>query len=425
MFFLFRLGKVGIETMENITTEQQYGRFFKDNEELTSVLEIGSNGLKRAYKSRSGESAKNRAKRIFVGNSKRKYYITSELTSQELKRLKDFNIAMAYYNQARNQGIKDIKRPIEPRFSRVEPRFLKKKDPYKTKEQWQRLVKKYEDFAINNFNCSGAFKKGEWYITLTQRDGRVKSQDMANKQYQAFTKALQRWINGKKAKDGSKFKYTMLAVKEYGTQSYHYHILLKLFVSRVELVQFLERTWKEKNGNYKLESLTDALKLSKYFFGNNANDRVSSLDMLALDEKIDEMEQQQQDFIRLKKTAKKKGLDEVAKGYEKDIAITKNELKRLRRSRVKSDDKIMRTSGAIKRTIKVVTSDKRFWQFIRETSEYLYSERVIISDISETSGETYILNEIFNDYYRQNKKDGIHLYNMAKLLIRQGKAIVK
>ena len=32
--------------MENITTEQQYGRFFKDNEELTSVLEIGSNGLK-------------------------------------------------------------------------------------------------------------------------------------------------------------------------------------------------------------------------------------------------------------------------------------------------------------------------------------------------------------------------------------------
>lgn len=411
--------------MENITTEQQYGKFFKDSEELTSVLEIGSNGLKRAYKSRSGESAKNRAKRIFVGNSKRKYYITSELASQELKRLKDFNIAMAYYNQAKGQGIKDIKRPIEPRFSRLEPRFLKRKDPYKTKEQWQRLVKKYEDFAINNFNCSGNFKKGEWYITLTQRDGRVKSQAMANKQYQAFTKALQRWINSKKAKDGSKFKYTMLAVKEYGSKGYHYHILLKLFVSRVELVQFLERTWKEKNGNYKLESLTDALKLSKYFFGNNANDRVSSLDLMALDEKIDEMEQQQQDFIRLKKTAKKKGLNEVAKGYDKDIAITKNELKRLRRSRVKSDDKIMRTSGAIKRTIKVVSSDKRFWQFIRNTSEYLYSERVIISDTSETSGETYILNEIFSDYYRQSRKDGKQLYEYAKWLIRHNKAIEK
>lgn len=129
--------------MENITTQEQYGKFFKDDEVLTSVLEIGSNGLKRAYKSRSGESAKNRAKRVFVGNSKRKYYITSELTSQELKRLKDFNIAMAYYNQGKAQGIKDIKRPQEPRFSRVEPRFLKKQDPYKTKEQWQRLVKKY------------------------------------------------------------------------------------------------------------------------------------------------------------------------------------------------------------------------------------------------------------------------------------------
>ena len=422
---MFQPWKVGLETMENITTEQQYGKFFSDNEELTSVLEIGSNGLKRAYKSRSGESAKNRAKRIFVGNSKRKYYITSELTSQELKRLKDFNIAMAYYNQAKGQGIKDIKRPIEPRFTRVEPRFLKKKDPYKTKEQWQRLVKKYEDFAINNFNCSGNFKKGEWYITLTQRDGRVKSQDMANKQYQAFTKALQRWINSKKAKDGSKFKYTMLTIKEYGSKGYHYHVLLKLFVSRVELVQFLENHWKEKNGNYKLESLTDALKLGKYFFGNNANDRVSSLDMLALDEKIDEMEQQQQDFIRLKKTAKKKGLDEVAKGYDKDIAITKNELKRLRRSRVKSDDKIMRTSGAIKRTIKVVTSDKRFWQFIRETSEYLYSERIIISDTSETSGETYILNEIFSDYYRQSRKDGKQLYNYARWLIRHNRAIEK
>lgn len=411
--------------MENITTEQQYGKFFKDNEELTSVLEIGSNGLKRAYKSRSGASAKDRAKRIFVGNSKRKYYITSELTSQELKRLKDFNIAMAYYNQAKGQGIKDVKRPIEPRFARVQPRFLKKKDPYKTKEQWQRLVKKYEDFAINNFNCSGNFKKGEWYITLTQRDGRVKSQDMANKQYQAFAKALQRWINGKKAKDGSKFKYTMLTVKEYGSKGYHYHILLKLFVSRVDLVQFLERTWKQKNGNYSLESLTDALKLSKYFFGNNATDRVSSLDLMALDEKINEMEQQQQDFIRLKKTAKKKGLDEVAKGYDKDIAITKNELKRLRRSRVKSDDKIMRTSGAIKRTIKVVSSDKRLWQFIRETSEYLYSERVIISDTSQLDGKTYILNEIFSDYYKQNRKDGKQLYDYAKMLIKQGKAIVK
>lgn len=412
--------------MENITKQEQYGKFFKDNEEqLTSVLEIGSNGLKRAYKSRSGASAKDLPRKLYVGLSKKKYYITSELTSQQIKAIKDYNSKLAYYNQAKKQGIKDIKRPIEPRFTRVEPRFLKKKDPYKTKEQWQRLVKKYEDFAINNFNCSGNFKKGEWYITLTQRDGRVKSQEMANKQYQAFTKALQRWINGKKAKDGTKFKYTMLTIKEYGSKGYHYHILLKLFVSRVELVQFLEKTWKKNNGNYKLESLTDALKLSKYFFGNNASDRVSTLDLMALDEKIDEMEQQQQDFIRLKKTAKKKGLDEVAKGYDRDIAITKNELKRLRRSRVKSDDKIIRTSGAIKRTIKVVSSDKRLWQFIRNTSEYLYSERIIISDTSEIDGKTYILNEIFSDYYKQSRKDGKQLYDYARWLIRHNRAIEK
>lgn len=115
----------------------------------------------------------------------------------------------------------------------------------------------------------------------------------------------------------------------------------------------------------------------------------------------------------------------MEQSYEDSIKETKSDVKALRRFKTKSDDKIMRKSGELKKNIRIVTSDKYFWNFIRETSEYIYSERVIISDISETSGQTYILNEIFSDYYRQSRKDGTHLYNLAKMLIRQGKAIVK
>ena len=410
--------------MENITKKEQYGKFFKDNEVLTSVLEIGSDGLKRAYKSRSGASAKDLPRKLYVGLSKKKYYITSELTSQQIKAIKDYNSKLAYYNQAKAQGIKGLKRPVEPRFKGVEPRRVKAKLPYKTQEQWQKIRANFDEYAVNNFNCSGNWTAYEHYITLTQRDKRIKSQEMADAQYQAFLKAFKRWIDGKRNKDGTEFKYSMLTVKEYGAQGFHFHILLKVHISRDKLRPWIKDHW--KHGFYKVQCLKDALGLSNYIFGTSSNNLgIDLTDMENVQHHLEKLEQQESDLIRLRNIANDKGLKDMEKSYNESIKETKRDVKALRRFKTKSNDKIMRKSGDLKKNIRIVSNDKNLWQFIKETSEYLYSERVIISDISESTGETYILNEIFNDYYRQNKKDGIHLYNMAKLLIRQGKAIVK
>lgn len=410
--------------MENITKQEQYGKFFKDNEVLTSVLEIGSDGLKRAYKSRSGASAKNLPRKLYVGLSKKKYYITSELTAQQIKAVKDYNSKLAYYNQAKAQGIKGLKRPIEPRFKGVEPRYVKAKLPYKTSDQWQKIRANFEEYAVNNFNCTGNWTAYEHYITLTQSDRRIRSQKMADAQYQAFLKAFKRWIDSKKNKDGTKFKYSMLTIKEYGKQGFHFHILLKVHIERDELRKWISDHW--KYGITKTQTLKDALGLSNYIFGTSSNNLgIDLTDMENVERHLRDLEQQETDFRRLRDIAHDKGLKDMEKSYNESLKETKRDIKPLRRLKTKSNDKIMRKSGDLKKNIRIVTNDKNLWQFIRKTSEYLYSERVIISDVSENTGATYILNEIFSDYYRQSRKDGIHLYNMAKLLIRQGKAIVK
>ena len=409
--------------MENITKQERYGKYFDDREQLTSVLEVTKQGLKRTYKSRSGASAKDRAKRIFVGKSKRKYYRDKDLTPKRLEMLKAYNRDVIVYEDGKAKGLKGLKRPIEPRFSDLKPEYLEPKKPYKDKAQWQNIAKNYDEIVVNNFNCSGNWKFGEFYITLKVKDKRIKSQDVADKQYQAFIKAFKRWISTKKTKDGKQFKYTMLTVKEYGIKGYHYHLLLKLMMDSNQLYEWLRNHW--KHGAIHIENLTDALKLGKYLFGNNASDRVSGLDVVALDKQLKDLESQYLDFLELSKKAKDKGLDDIAKGYKRDSDITKREIKRLRRSKVKRDDTIIRTSGAVKKTIRIVTSDKKLWQFIKETSEYMYSEKIIISDVSEYDGRTYILNEIYSDYYKQNREDGAKLYDMARWLVKTGKAIEK
>ena len=410
--------------MENITKQEQYGKFFKnDREQLTSVIEVTKQGLKRTYKSRSGAAAKERAKRIYVGKSKRKYYLDVELTAQQLKKLRDYNSKIAYYYAAKEKGI-DVEKPIEPRFKGVKAHYVEKKQPYKTQEQWKKLRDKFENIAINNYNCSGNYKPFEYYITLTQADRRIKGQTTVDAHYNAFLKAFRRWIDGKRNKDGSKFKYSMVTVKEYGAQGFHFHILLKVHISSADLRPWIKVHW--QHGFYKVQALTDALGLARYIFGTSSNNLgIDVTDMVRVDERLKELEEQESDLIHLKKLAHDKGLKQQEQNYQAAIDDTKPDVKALRRIKTKRDDTVMRTSGTINKTIKIVCTDKNLWNFIRNTSEYIYSERIIISELSENTGKTYILNEIFSDYYKQNKKDGLHLYNLCKWLIAQGKAIVK
>ncbi|MBE7388263.1 rolling circle replication-associated protein [Ligilactobacillus salivarius] len=413
--------------MEKIEKQQQYGQFFNEIDLKTAVFEINGQGLKRAYKSRSGAAAKNRTSRIFVGSSKRKYYMLCDLTKDQLERLKKFNKDLAYYTAAKDKGLKGLKRPIEPRFNNVKPHYIAKKGKYKDRTNWDSLAKRYEDIVISTFNCSGNFKKGEFFITLTQRDGRIKSQELADAHYNAFLKAFKRWISGKKNKAGKPFKdlYSMLTIKEYGSHGYHYHILLKIDLTYTDLKDWIKQHWKKKHGFYQIESLKDALKLSRYFFGSS-NDRVAMQNNIkGLDKQLQQLEQQQSDLIELKKKAHKKGLKDQEKSYEDGIKATKETLKQLRRSKVKSDDTIIRASGEIKRGLKLVTNDKRLLKFVSEKAQYLYSERVIVSDTSDLDGQTYILNEVFSDYYRIDKQDRAWLYAYCEKLIATGRAIKK
>lgn len=412
--------------MEKIEKQQQYGQFFNDIDLKTAVFEINGQGLKRAYKSRSGAAAKNRTSRIFVGSSKRKYYMLCDLTKDQLERLRQFNKDLAYYNAAKDKGLKDLKKPIEPRFNSIKPHYIAKKGKYKDRNNWDTLAKRYEDIVISTFNCSGQFKKCEYFITLTQRDGRIKSQAMADAQYNAFIKAFKRWINGKTTKAGQAFKdrYSMLTIKEYGSQGYHYHVLLKVDLTYKDLKAWIKQHW-EKHGFYKVESLKDALRLSRYFFGGSNSRVAMQTDIKGLDKQLQQLEQQQSDLIKLKKKARDKGLKDQEKSYQDGIKATKETLKQLRRSKVKSDDTIMRTSGNIKRGLKLVTTDKRLLKFISKKAQYLYSERVIVSDTSDLDGQTYILNEVFSDYYKIDKRDRAWLYSYCEYLINSGKAIKK
>lgn len=411
--------------MEKIETKKQYGQFFNDIDLKTAVFEINGQGLKRAYKSRSGAAAKNRSSRIFVGSSKRKYYMLCDLTDEQLQKIIKYNKDLAYYNAAKDKGLKDLKRPIEPRFSSIKPHYIAKKGKYKSGNDWDNLAKKYEDIVISTFNCSGNYKPFEYLLTLTVRDRRIKGQAAADAHYQAFIKAFKRWISTKKTKDGIAFKdlYSMLTIKEYGQQGYHYHVLLKVYISSKDLRNWIRKHW--QHGYIKVDALKDALKLSKYFFGGS-NDRVAmQSNIKGLDDRLQQLEQQQQDLIYLKKKAKAKGLDDQVKSYDQAIKYTKDDIKQLRRSKVKSDDKIMRTSGKIKRKLKFVTTDKRLLKFVSEKAQYLYSERVIVSDTSDLDGQTYILNEVFSDYYKIDKRDRAWLYGYCEYLINSGRAIKK
>ena len=113
--------------MEKIEKQQQYGKFFNELDLKTAVYEVNGQGLKRAYKSRSGKAAKDRATRVFVGSSKRKYYLSCDLTRDQLARIKQYNKDLAYYNAAKEKGLKDLKKPIEPRFNSIKPHYIAKR----------------------------------------------------------------------------------------------------------------------------------------------------------------------------------------------------------------------------------------------------------------------------------------------------------
>ena len=412
--------------MTNITYDKRYNSYM--SRESDSDLQNSSIRLDREsetlllYKSRSGQASKERDKRIWI--SKTRYYLTSELTPKQLNTIRDYKRKLSYYKHAKAKGV-DVKRPTEPRFANVKPHQVERKtEIYKNSEAWDRLAKQYEDIALNTFNCSGRWVFGQYFITLTVSDGRLRGQKVANSHYQAFIKSLQRWISGKRDKTGQKLKYSMLTVKEYGAQGYHYHVLLKLNLSYGKVHEFVKRAWKEKHGFIKVEALKDALGLSKYFFGGG-NSRVSlETDSEAIKARIKEQEQVKDDFDRLAKIAKDKGLKGMEQSYKDSSDVVERELKELRRSVTKSDDKIMRTSGNIDKSIRVTTHDKNFWNTLKTNATYLYSERITISEKGK-DGKYIIINEVYRDYYRISKKVSRILYYKALSLVKSGRAKLK
>ena len=374
------------------------------------------------YKSRSGQASKERASRIWI--SKTRYYLSSELTPRQLNTIRDYKRKLSYYKHAKSKGV-DVKRPTEPRFSNVKPHVVERKtEVYKTAQAWDKLAKQYEDIVLNTFNCSGRWVLGQYFITLTVRDGRLKGQKVANSHYHAFVKSLQRWISTKRDKTGQKLKYSMLTVKEYGAQGYHYHVLLKLNLSYGKVHEFVKKAWKQKHGYIKVEALKDALGLSRYFFGGS-NSRVSlESSTEAIKARIKQQEQAKEDFDRLAQLANKKGLKEMEKSYKQSSDTVERELKELRRSITKTEDKIMRTSGNIDKSIRVTTHDKAFWNMLKTNATYMYSERITISEKAQ-DGKNVIINEVYRDYYRISKKVSKMLYYKALRLVKAGRAKLK
>lgn len=373
------------------------------------------------YKSRSGQASKNRDNRIWI--SKTRYYLASELTPKQLNAVRDYKRKLSYYRHAKAKGV-DVKRPTEPRFKGVKAHVVERKtEVYKNAQAWDKLAKKYEDIVINTFNCSGQWVLGQYFITLTVGDGRLKGQKVANAHYQAFVKQLQRWISGKRDKNHQKLKYSMLTVKEYGKMGYHYHVLLKLGLPYTQVYKFVKNAW-EKNGFVQMETLTDALKLSSYFFGGS-NSRVAlESDTDAIKARIKQQEQEKDDFDRLAQIANKKGLKDMERSYKDSSDLVERELKELRRSITKSEDKIMRTSGNIDRSIKVTTHDFGFWNILKTNATYMYSERITISEKGQ-DGKDIVINEVYRDYYRIPKKISRMLYYKALKLVKVGKAKLK
>lgn len=412
--------------MTNISYEKQYNSYM--NRQHEQDLHNSSVKLDREsetlllYKSRSGQASKNRDNRIWV--SKTRYYLASELTPKQLNAIRDYKRKLSYYKHAKSKGI-DVKRPTEPRFSNVKPHQVERKtEIYKSSEAWDKLAKQYEDIVLNTFNCTGRWVLGQYFITLTVRDGRLKGQKVANSHYHAFVKQLQRWISQKRDKGGQELKYSMLTVKEYGKQGYHFHVLLKLGLPYTQVLEFVNSAWKKKHGYIKVEALRDALGLSKYFFGGS-NDRVSlESDAEAIKARIKQQEQVKEDFERLAQIANDKGLKGMEQSYKDSSDVVERELKELRRSITKTEDKIMRTSGNIDKSIRVTTHDKGFWNMLKTNANYMYSERITISEKTEDN-RTVIINEVYRDYYRISKKVSRMLYYKALKLVKVGKAKLK
>lgn len=405
---------------ETIEKTQQYGTYIDDLTLNNSTVAIGKDPTLRLYKSRSGAAAKDKPVKLWVSNTR--YYYLHELTQDQAVKVRQFIKDKQKVKAAKAAGLKDVKTPLEPRFSHVKPHKIDPKPTYKDKSKWDNIARNFENVVINTFNCSGNKVFGEYYITLTQADGRIRGEQVANAQYNAFLKAFKRWISGKKTKAGKPFKYSMLTVKEYGAQGYHYHILLKVLLDWRTVYKFIDHAW--KHGGVYVESLTNALGLSRYFFGDS-NQRVSLIgDQAIIKEKIKEKESEIKDFIRLAAAANKKGLKELEESYKQGAAYVKEDLKQLRRSLIKRDDTIVRSSGDISKTLRITTQDRFFWQYIRKHAKYLYSERVQIQDITET-GEKIILNEVFSDFYKLETGQAAYLYKYVLKLLDQGRAVRK
>ena len=86
---------------ESIDKTYKYGTYIDDMTLTNSSIETGKGGVLRLYKSRSGQAAKDKPRKIWV--SKTRYYIDKELTKGQLdkviaykRNLKEYKAAKAW-----------------------------------------------------------------------------------------------------------------------------------------------------------------------------------------------------------------------------------------------------------------------------------------------------------------------------------------
>lgn len=321
---------------------------YKENKTNATIrtIEYARDGEVKISQSSNTFGLSNKANRIYV--TKFKYYLDKELSEDQLKKLSDW-LELVKDNQVEGRKY--------PRFKDLlhTDENKKRKANKKTKDSkdYDNLAKRLDSIIRNNF--FGAWD--EYLVTLTNgRKGSIKSMD---KSITAFSNRLRR------ALDGKQYKFVM--VKEYSEQRYHLHVLFKCksYQSRNSVHDLFSKAW--GMGYVGVDRLKDPRNFVAYFFGDSISRIWDGEDVNG------ELLQSTKDDYKLAREKNHSNNGESKEEYR----LAKEDYKRTKRTEVKSDDKLMYTSGQIDKPLRFKTDDNALFQLLLQYFEYSYKVDVI------------------------------------------------